>query len=135
MTTSTITVDQFVAAPPARVWRGLTEPEQLAKWWAPGDIADTVGHRFHLQMPGWGAIPCEVLEADEPELFVYTFGDWTLTWRLVAEGRGTRLLLEHSGFDLNQPWGEQAFKGAEFGWAKMLKQLSVVLAGPAVDRS
>jgi uncharacterized protein YndB with AHSA1/START domain len=114
--TGTITVDQFVAAPPARVWRGLTDPDQLARWWAPGDIAATVGHRFHLQMPGWGAISCEVLEVDEPELFVYTFGDWTLTWRLVAEGRGTRLLLEHSGFDLDDKRARAAFERMGPGW-------------------
>jgi len=26
------------------------------------------------------------------------------------------------------PFGQQAFKGAEFGWAKMLKQLTTVVA-------
>lgn len=34
--TSTISVDQFIAAPPAKVWRALTEPERLARWWVPG---------------------------------------------------------------------------------------------------
>ena len=90
--TTSVTVDQFVAAPPAKVWRGLTEPELHARWWAPGDIAPVVGHRFHLQMPKWGPIACEVLEVVEDERFVYTFNEsWTLTWTLVAEGTGTRL--------------------------------------------
>ena len=35
-----------------------------------------------------------------------------------------RLHFEHSGFDLPQPCGEEAFQGAESGWAKMLKQLA-----------
>jgi hypothetical protein len=51
--TATIAVDQFIAAPPEKVWRGLTDPELLARWWVPGDIAAVVGHRFHLQMPGY----------------------------------------------------------------------------------
>ncbi len=31
---ATIRVDQFVAAPPATVWRLLTEPALLKLWWA-----------------------------------------------------------------------------------------------------
>jgi uncharacterized protein YndB with AHSA1/START domain len=49
-------VDQFIAAAPAKAWRGLTEPQLLARWWAPGDIAPIVGHRFHLcfgSIPTW----------------------------------------------------------------------------------
>ena len=63
----TITVDQFIARPPGRVWTALTTPELLAAWWVPGDIEPTVGHEFLLEMPGWGAVPCVVLEVDEPE--------------------------------------------------------------------
>ena len=115
--TQTISVDQFIAAPPAKVWHALTDPEPLAHWWAPGDIAPVVGHRFELEMPGWGAAECEVLEVDEPLLFVYSFtANWTLTWRLVPEGRGTRLLLEHSGFDLDDHRMRDAFERMGPGW-------------------
>ena len=34
---------------------------------------------------------------------------------------------EHAGFDLSQPYADQAFAGAGYGWAKMLKQLGEVL--------
>jgi len=44
------------------------------------------------------------------------------------------LLFEHSGFDVSQPWGEQALRGAEFGWGKMLKQFPAVVAGLAAQR-
>lgn len=115
--TPTISVDQYVAAPPAKVWRALTEPELLARWWAPGDIVPTVGHRFHLQMPGWGAVPCEVLEAEPPSRLTYTFnGTWTLAWRLEAEGSGTRLFLDHSGFDLDDSRDRNAFERMGPGW-------------------
>jgi len=46
-----------------------------------------------------------------------------------------RVFFEHSGFDVSQPWVEQALRGAEFGWAKMLKQLPAVVAGLAADRN
>ncbi|MGH8045640.1 MAG: SRPBCC family protein, partial [Chthoniobacterales bacterium] len=57
-----------------------------------------------------------------------------VSFQLEPAGDGTRLFFEHSGFDLTQPFGNQAFKGAEFGWAKMLGQLPDVVANLATDR-
>lgn len=131
MTTSTDTihVDQLLPHPPERVWRALTTPAEIARWWAPGDIAPVVGHRFTLDMGGWGQVPCEVLEADEPERFVMTFTeDWTIAFRLVPEGRGTRLLLEHSGFDPDRPEHRFAFDQMDPGWRdEVLPRLAALL--------
>lgn len=104
---SSIERDQFIARPPAAVWRALTEPDLLAAWWAPGDIKPVVGHRFTLDMGGWGQQPCEVLEVDPGKLLRYTFAegslDTTITWRLEPEGTGTRLFLTHDGFEPDSP--------------------------------
>jgi uncharacterized protein YndB with AHSA1/START domain len=116
MTSRSITLDQFIAAPPSAVWRALTTPEQLAKWWVPGDIAPTLGHEFLLEMPGWGNVSCKVLEVDPERLLVHTFADWTLRWELSPEGTGTRLILEHSGFDLDDPQHRFAFDQMGPGW-------------------
>jgi uncharacterized protein YndB with AHSA1/START domain len=114
---ATITVDQFVARPPADVWRALTEPDLVAKWWVTGDIAPVVGHEFTLDMGPWGPAACRVVEVVPPERFVYTFTEWwTLTWTLVAEGSGTRVLLEHSGFDLDDDQHRHAFEMMGPGW-------------------
>lgn len=114
---ATIQVDQFVAAPPAKVWRLLTEPELMRRWWAEGDVAAVVGHQFTLDMPGYGRQPCRVLEVDPPRRFVYTFtAAWTLSWRLEPEGTGTRVFLEHSGFDLNDERMAKAFDRMGPGW-------------------
>lgn len=114
---ATIRVDQFVAAPPAKVWRLLTEPALMRLWWAEGQVAAVVGHQFTLDVPGYGKRPCTVLEVNPPHLFVYTFtAAWTLTWRLEAEGEGTRVFLEHSGFDLNDNRMAQAFERMGTGW-------------------
>jgi hypothetical protein len=61
-TPATIRVDQFGAAPPAKVWRMLTEPELMR-----------------------------------------------LRWRLEAEGAGTRVFLEHTGFDRSNERMAEAF--------------------------
>ena len=114
--TEMIEVDQFIAASPAEVWAAITTPELLARWWVPGDIAPDVGHEFVLEMPGWGNVPCRVLEVVDHHLLVHTFGDWTLRWRLEPEGAGTRLFLEHHGFDLDDPQHRFAFDHMGPGW-------------------
>jgi hypothetical protein len=55
-------------------------------------------------------------------------------FRLEPDGNGTRLIFEHSGFDLSQPWSDQAFQGAKFGWAKMLERFQEVLAASVAQR-
>ncbi len=76
--TGSIEVDQFIRATPARVWAALTDPETHARWWAPGDVADVVGHEFHLEMPGFGSVPCRVVASEPHERFVYTFNEVSL---------------------------------------------------------
>jgi uncharacterized protein YndB with AHSA1/START domain len=126
--TKTIHVDQFLPQPAAKVWRMLTDPERLASWWAAGDIRPEVGHRFTLDMDRWGTQQCTVTAVSEHRLLAYTFGegnvDWTITWRLEPEGTGTRLFLEHSGFDLDDPRHAHAFTTMSGGWAKLLPHLA-----------
>lgn len=131
--TVTFSVDQFIAAPIEKVWRALTEPDLLATWWVPGDVAAVPGHRFHLEMPVWGSVPCEVITVEPPTRFVYTFNaTWTLDWRLSAEGAGTRLFLDHSGFDLDNPQDRYAFEHMGPGWRdEVLPRLAGVLGTPA----
>jgi uncharacterized protein YndB with AHSA1/START domain len=132
--TTSIQVDQFLPHPPATVWRALTDPAMLARWWAAGDIAAEVGHRFHLDMGSWGQVPCAVLAVEPERRLVYTFNDnWTLDWRLVPEGDGTRLLLEHRGFDLDDPRDRYAFDQMGPGWRdEVLPELVRLLDTAAV---
>ena len=56
-----------------------------------------------------------------------------VTWRLVPEGRGTRLLLEHTGFDLQQKRGRDALDRMGPGWRDVvLPRLAEVAADPRV---
>lgn len=115
--TTTFSVDQFISAPVEKVWRALTEPDLVAAWWACGDIAPVVGHRFSFAMGQWGQIACEVTVVEPPRRFVYTFDTrWTIDWRLEPEGHGTRLLLEHSGFDQDDPRDRYALENMGPGW-------------------
>ena len=66
MTSPEIHCDQYLAHPPAVVWKALTDPELHARWWVPGDIKPIVGHRFTLDMGVWGAQPGEVTAVQNP---------------------------------------------------------------------
>jgi uncharacterized protein YndB with AHSA1/START domain len=124
---NTIACDQFLTHSPEDVWRALTDPDLLARWWVPGDVRAEVGHRFDLDMGKWGQQPCEVTAVEPGRLIAYSFGggslDTTITWRVEPEGTGTRLLLEHAGFDLDSPMGRQAYEGMGAGWPDVLERI------------
>ncbi|MFD7322073.1 SRPBCC domain-containing protein [Streptomyces sp. NPDC059875] len=124
--------DQFIAHPPAAVWKALTDPELHARWWAAGDVRAVVGHRFTLDMGNWGQQECEVLAVEPERLLRYSFApgtlDTTITWELRPEGTGTRLFLEHAGFDLDSPLGKTALEGMGRGWPGLLRRIEPALA-------
>lgn len=97
-----------------------------------GDVRAEVGHRFTLDMGQWGLQPCMVITVESERLLSYSFApgmlDTTITWRLAAEESGTRLSLEHKGFDLDSPPGKAAFHGMGGGWPAVLARLEGTLA-------
>ncbi|KAA9378137.1 SRPBCC domain-containing protein [Microbispora cellulosiformans] len=137
-------LDEFLAHPPARVWQALTDPGLLARWFMPGDFRLTVGHRYTMAgmaMPGTGfsgTVQAEVL-AFEPERMLRlgwrdadpaspAAADWTITWTLEPEGRGTRLFLTHEGFDPGSELQRRARSIMDGGWRHLLTdRLAAVL--------
>ena len=138
--TKTIRREIVIPQPREQVWRALTDSTALAEWMYPNDIEARVGHHFTFQVPpnpkmkfDGMVVRCEVLECEPPSRLAFSWSAGGLegtrvSYRLEPDGEGTRLLFEHSGFDVSQPWVEQALRGAEFGWAKMLGQLPAVVA-------
>jgi uncharacterized protein YndB with AHSA1/START domain len=135
-----IVVEYPIAAPPAKVWRALTEPELLAAWLMPNDIAPVVGHAFSFRtqpMGDWnGIVDCEVLEVVPESRLVYTWNggsarnddyghklETTVTWTLEpASDGGTLLKLVHHGFHAD----DFALKMMGQGWKTK---------GPAIERA
>jgi uncharacterized protein YndB with AHSA1/START domain len=110
---TSIKVDQFFPHPPELVWRVLTTSELMARWLMPNDFKPELGHAFTFRstpVPGTdfsGTGASEVLEIEAPKLLRISWSDAAkpdgpvtfVTWRLENEGRGTRMFLEHTGFD------------------------------------
>lgn len=137
-----IEVDQYFPHAPSKIWRALTTPELMAQWLMPNDFQPVVGHQFTFRArpvskTGFsGQIACEVLDLIPQKMLRISWADaeqadWmatTVTWILQPEGKGTRLFLEHAGFDLDDPTQQLARKFMNGGWrSHVLRQLSEVL--------
>ena len=145
--TKAIRREILIPQPREKVWQAITNSNTLAEWMYPNDFEPRVGHRFTFRVPGNPkvnfdglVVHCQVLECEPPGekeiarlAFSWSAGvlvDTRVSFQLEPDGAGTRVLFEHSGFDPSQPHANQAFKGAEFGWAKMLQHLTAVVAPP-----
>jgi uncharacterized protein YndB with AHSA1/START domain len=133
----TILASVEIAAAPERVWRALTSPEELVKWWGANDDYRTTGWAFEPKVGGrWRAdgvgehgpfsVEGEVLEHDPPRKLVYTWrpswddGDATkISYRFEPIEGGTRVVVRHDGF------GDRAesCRGHAEGWLKVLAWL------------
>jgi uncharacterized protein YndB with AHSA1/START domain len=102
-----------IAAPVAKVWRAITEPEHLSLWFGrtvlDGDGAGT------MTFEGHGAVPIRIESIDAPRSVTYRWSNdnalgrmpveldearsTVFTFTLEAEGEGTRLTVVESGFE------------------------------------
>lgn len=139
-----IEVDEFFAHPPAKVWRALTTPDLMAQWLMPNDFEPIVGHRFTFEakpvaQTGFsGKIACQVLEVVEATKLRISWADaaspdqmpTTVTWTLHPEGHGTRLFVEHAGFDPDDASQQLARQIMSGGWGShLMRRLDEALSG------
>lgn len=127
-----------LAASPERVFRSLTDGDELAAWWGSDDLYRTYDWVIDLRAGGkWSArargvdgaestVDGEYLEVDPPRRLVYT---WRPSWDgyavttvecdLEPIASGTRLLITHTGF------GDRATAaaGTGEGWKRVLEWL------------
>ncbi|WP_433041842.1 SRPBCC family protein [Dactylosporangium sp. CS-033363] len=118
--------------PIERVWRAVTTPEHLARWFPTGVTLDlTPGGKIRFGDLGDGGSDGEVLAVDPPRRFAFLWGDQRFEFELEADGGGTRFTLVHH-FD-DRP-GAASFAT---GWELCMRALAADLAGeqpPAPDR-
>jgi len=136
-----IRVHDHLPHSPATVWRALTDSRLIARWLMQNDFRLELGHEFNFHttpMPAVkfdGVVHCKVLAIEPERLLRYSWRsknaenalDSIVTWRLVPEGDGTHLYLEHTGFDPDHPLQQIGRKMMGGGWIPIVRKIAAVL--------
>lgn len=136
--------------PPEKVWRALTEPAQIARWFPSAwgatttDFKPVVGADFRMDAEkkrGWrGHVTGTVLEVEPNRRLVYTWAGspqedaepTRVEWTLEPTSTGTRLrFVYHLSPGFTGFMGWMAEKGAGASWRKMMDQALPQLLGGA----
>jgi len=140
----TIISEIDIAAPPERIFKALTDPAQLRRWFTdPACPAKTwnmdarLGGKYDystekgtMVVNGVSEFKChgEIVEIDPPRLLVYTWiANWhddkqrktTVRWELESRGKTTHVKVTHSGLAQEKVACED-YRG---GWPGVLEQL------------
>lgn len=125
-----VRLERVLPDPPSVVWRALTVPDELARWFPCGVVVDggiwRVGAKLTFAFPSDVidmTLTGEVLQVDEPRALAYTWGDETLRFELHDHDAGTRLVL----VDVLEP--PHAARNAA-GWDDCLDHLLGVTTHP-----
>jgi uncharacterized protein YndB with AHSA1/START domain len=121
-----VVFERWFEAPQERVWRALTDPEELAGWLARAEIDLRVGGSVVLKFEE-GDERGTITELQELEVLAYTWNegktDSLVRFELEPDGSGTLLTLRHT-FE-----GEVDLSSYGGGWHHHLEQLIAQMAG------
>ena len=109
-----------------RVWRAVTEPEELGHWFPAGVEVDlSEGGAMRFTFPDGEMEPTDgrVIELDPPRRFAFRWGEEELRIELEPDGEGCRLRFTHL-----ISTSEQAARDAA-GWHVCLERLERLLSG------
>ena len=124
-----------VSAAPSKVWEHLTQAEHVASWWRPGVVLETfVGGEFAepwRDLDGNERTTRGRVQAVDPEQMLrlsWRDEGWpsltTVTVRLVPTPRGTRVIVDHTGFEA-LPDGDAMRHTHAHGWRRHLAGLGL----------
>jgi uncharacterized protein YndB with AHSA1/START domain len=96
----TLVVTRDLRHSPDKVWRALTDPNQLREW-APFDADRNLGtvgtaKLTTVGVPGPHVTETTVTRADAPRALEFSWGGQELRWQLEPRDTGTRLTLWHN---------------------------------------
>lgn len=144
MSTDTIRRDVLIAAPLSVVWRTVTEPDQITRWFSDrAEVELRPGGSGMLTFEGTASgkpqtVPIAVVDVDEPHRFAFRWmhpegaqagedNSLLVEFTLTEEGEGTRLQVVESGLD-RIPWTAEQVRAYtaehEDGWQRHLRQLA-----------
>jgi len=137
-----------IAAPPDRVFKALTDPAELMRWFTspeclakfwemdarPGGRYRYATEKGTVVVNGVREFEChgEILQLDPPHLLVYSWiANWhddksrptVVRWELTADAAGTRVKVTHSGL-AQENVARKDYSGGWPGVLEMLKKFA-----------
>jgi uncharacterized protein YndB with AHSA1/START domain len=125
-----VIIERTLNAPVARVWRALTDVEQMRQWYFDlKEFEPKVGFEFKFAVEHEGNIYrhiCRVTEVTPEKKIAYTWryedqpGDSLVTFELFGEGGKTRIQVTHTGIETFPKTPAYAPKNFEAGWTQLI---------------
>lgn len=134
-----------IAASVDAVWRAVTEPEHISKWFGRTELDGAgPGAQGTMTFPGYGVVPIRVEAIDAPRSVTYRWGNddalgrmadkvddatstvFTFTLETVTDG--TQLTVVETGFERTSDPAANLADHAE-GWVSELDKLVTLLEG------
>jgi len=123
-------VERTFNAPVARVWRALTDVEEMRQWYFDlKEFRPAVGFEFEFVVEHEGMTYhhlCKITEVIPQKKIAYTWrykghpGDSLVTIELSPEGNKTHLKLTHTGIETFPKTPAYARKNFEAGWTAIV---------------
>lgn len=128
--TAEVTFDRVYGTDAADLWTALTDPERLARWFAPVDGALEPGGRFTIRFDDGDVPDCRVTTCDAPHGFAWEWPHAThaslVTVAVEPATGGARLRLTHTRLAASSAAGYAA------GWDVYVRRLADEVAGREV---
>jgi uncharacterized protein YndB with AHSA1/START domain len=129
---SAIVEELTIEATPQRVWRAITEPDEIVQWWAfEARVKPEVGSlgEFRFRPPA-GVLQFEMAELDQDEKVRWIsrqgspqWAGTSVTWQLMPVHNGTKLIFTHDGF----AQVDEAYERTRGNWQYFLASLKSYL--------
>jgi len=125
-----VVVERTLNAPIARVWKALTDANQMRQWYFDlKEFKPQVGFEFEFVVEHEGNRYhhlCQVTDVVPQKKIAYSWrykgepGDSLVTFELFAEGNKTRLKVTHTGIETFPKTPAYARKNFENGWRAII---------------
>lgn len=130
----------WIKATRERVWRAITDPDELGKWFSPGTqwhgTGLKVGGKIYVQNPETGAeMYTQVIEVVDPPHRLITRSAppeiaHATVWTLDEENGGTRLTITNTGYELESDDVRHTnMEQNAFGFGMMLENIKAHVEG------
>jgi len=128
--TEAVVIERTLNAPIARVWKALTDVDQMRQWYFDlKEFTPQVGFEFEFVVEHEGNRYhhlCKVVEIVPEKKIAYSWrykgepGDSLVTFELFGEGNKTRVKVTHTGIETFPQTPAYARENFENGWTAII---------------